>query len=422
MLRMRAPRLELAIIFFGATLAATGATAVADSGDGPVQRLQAIEQSAAESRTQRDSLAQAAAALAAEIEGLQQQSVSVADAMRRHEAALTMLETQLKSLAAEAAQKNAALNQEDRERNGLLMALVALARDPPEALAFASPDPIAAERRVLVLGTAVPPLDDAAHRLYAQLQQLAGLRLAIAQAEERHHTEQDLLTTQQLRLADLIARKSQLQRQAQIGTEQRDERLVALAAEAASLKDLIERLDAAKGRDPPGQEPPPKAVANMGAKPTPVAAPATVPGEPPKPAKLKSFLSAQGNYLVPASGRLIESFGQPNDVGLTSQGLAYETRSGGQVVAPYDGRVLFAGPFRGYGQILIIEHDAGYDSLIAGLERLDVSVGQWLITGEPVGIMPKGEEKPRLYLELRHDGQPINPLPWLATSNEKVSG
>ncbi len=92
------------------------------------------------------------------------------------------------------------------------------------------------------------------------------------------------------------------------------------------------------------------------------------------------------------------------------------------MVAPYDGRVLFAGPFRGYGQILIIEHDDGYHSLLAGLDRLDVSVGQWLVTGEPVGTMPKGEDKPRLYLELRHDGQPINPLPWLATSNEKVSG
>lgn len=420
---MRAPRFEFAIILLGASLAATGAAAVAAGADSPVQRLQAVEQNAAESRAQRDNLAQTAAALAAEIGGLQQQSVSVADAMQRHEAALTMLEAQLKSLAAEAAGKTAALNREEMQRNGLLMALVALAHHPPETLALTAPDPVAAERSALVLGNAVPPLDHAAHRLSAELQQLVALRRAIAQARGRHHAEQDLLTSQQLRLADLIARKSELQRQAQIGTEQRDEKLVALAAEAASLRDLIERLDAARQGDEDGQETSAKGgAANLEPKPTPVAAPATVPAEPAKPAKLKSFLYAPGNYLAPATGRLVESFGQPNDVGLTSQGLAYETRSGGQVVAPYDGRVLFAGPFRGYGQILIIEHDGGYDSLIAGLERLDVSVGQWLITGEPVGTMPKGEEKPRLYLELRHDGQPINPLPWLATSNEKVSG
>jgi len=87
---------------------------------------------------------------------------------------------------------------------------------------------------------------------------------------------------------------------------------------------------------------------------------------------------------------------------------------------PDGGRGLFAGPVRDR-QILIIEQEGAYDSPVAGLERLDVSVGQGLIAGEPVGIMSKGEGKPRFYLELRHEEQPINPLPWLATSNEKVS-
>ena len=89
---------------------------------------------------------------------------------------------------------------------------------------------------------------------------------------------------------------------------------------------------------------------------------------------------------------------------------------------PYHGLRPVAGPCHGDGQILIIDREGGYDSPIAGLERLDVPVGQRLTAGEPAGIMPKGEERPRLYLELHHGGQPINPLPWLATSNEKVSG
>jgi septal ring factor EnvC (AmiA/AmiB activator) len=71
---------------------------------------------------------------------------------------------------------------------------------------------------------------------------------------------------------------------------------------------------------------------------------------------------------------------------------------------------------------LIIEHGDGYHSLLAGLDRIEGTVGQWLVAGEPVGTMPASEKKPRLYLELRHDGQPINPLPWLATHDEKVSG
>ena len=91
-------------------------------------------------------------------------------------------------------------------------------------------------------------------------------------------------------------------------------------------------------------------------------------------------------------------------------------------MAPYDGRVLFAGPFNGYGQILIIEHGDGYHSLVAGLTEVDATSDNGWSPASRSGSCPKGEDKPRLYLELRHDGQPINPLPWLATSNEKVSG
>lgn len=434
---MRAPRPDL-VLLLGAGFVAAGAIAIPGHADSPVQKLYTVEQSTAQSRAERDALARTAAALASEIEGLRQQSVSAAEAMQRHEAALSTLEGQVKSLTAEAARKTAELKQDEAQRGGLLMALIALAHNPPEALALASPDPVIAERSALVLGNAVPPLDRAARRLGNDLKQLTALRLAIHDAQERHRAEQNELNTQQLRLADLIARKAALQHQAQIGTEQSEEKLVALAAEAANLKDLIDRLQAARQRSDAAARSARRAVTgeavhivalpltrpetNAAPKPTPVAAPAVAPADPSKPAKLRSFLYAPGNYLTPASGKLVQAFGKTNEVGLTNQGLAYETRPGAQVVAPYDGRVLFAGPFRGYGQILIIEHDDGYHSLLAGLTRLDVSVGQWLIAGEPVGIMPKGEEKPRLYLELRHEGQPINPLPWLATPNEKVSG
>ena len=94
-----------------------------------------------------------------------------------------------------------------------------------------------------------------------------------------------------------------------------------------------------------------------------------------------------------------------------------------QVIAPYEGRVAFSGPFRAYGELLIIEHNGGYHTLLAGMAHIDVAVGQWVLTGEPVGTM--GNEvtrKPALYWEIRRKGQPINPLPWLAVREGKVSG
>jgi septal ring factor EnvC (AmiA/AmiB activator) len=122
------------------------------------------------------------------------------------------------------------------------------------------------------------------------------------------------------------------------------------------------------------------------------------------------------------SGRLVRRYGDADELGQTNHGLVLEARPGAQVVAPFDGRIMFAGPFRGYGQILIIEHGDGYHSLLAGLERIDGAVGQWLVAGEPVAAMKTGEAKPRLYLELRRNGQPINPLPFLATREGKGTG
>ena len=90
---------------------------------------------------------------------------------------------------------------------------------------------------------------------------------------------------------------------------------------------------------------------------------------------------------------------------------------------PYDGRILFIGPFRAYGEILIIEHSGGYHSLVAGLGRTDGTVGQTVLSGEPVGIMTAdGEDRPRLYIELRRNGTPIDPQPWLAAGEGKESG
>ncbi len=84
---------------------------------------------------------------------------------------------------------------------------------------------------------------------------------------------------------------------------------------------------------------------------------------------------------------------------------------------------MFAGPFRGYGQLLIIAHGEGYHTLLAGIDRVDGAVGQLLLAGEPVGQMGASPgRKPELYVELRHDGDPIDPTPWLAATETKVSG
>jgi septal ring factor EnvC (AmiA/AmiB activator) len=143
-------------------------------------------------------------------------------------------------------------------------------------------------------------------------------------------------------------------------------------------------------------------------------APATL--RPSPPPGIRAFPTVGASLTPPVLGRLATRFGEISAVGLNSKGISLATGAEAQVVAPFDGRVVFRGPFRGYGEILIIEHDGGYHSLLAGLGRTDAAVGQWLLAGEPVGIMgPASDGNPELYLELRHGGEPIDPLPWLKT-------
>jgi septal ring factor EnvC (AmiA/AmiB activator) len=136
---------------------------------------------------------------------------------------------------------------------------------------------------------------------------------------------------------------------------------------------------------------------------------------------------------LPVRGSLVSGFGSATSDLAQARGVVLETRPQAQVVAPFDGQIVFEGPFRSYGQILIIEHRGGYHTVLAGLGRVDAVVGQWLLAGEPVGIMgtsdgtaaetgqsatgsvTSGQDHPKLYVELRHNGQPVDPAPWFGT-------
>ena len=136
----------------------------------------------------------------------------------------------------------------------------------------------------------------------------------------------------------------------------------------------------------------------------------------------RPFAQAEGMMPFPARGRVTVRFGQTTESGVPARGITIATRPSAQVVSPHEGQVVFAGPFRGYGLLLIIEHGEGYHTLLAGMARIDSNVGQHLLPGEPVGVMGQAESAPFLYVELRHNGQPLNPLPWFTARKTKVSG
>ena len=136
---------------------------------------------------------------------------------------------------------------------------------------------------------------------------------------------------------------------------------------------------------------------------------------------------------MPVNGVKIRDFGASDGVGGTQKGLSIAARPGAQITAPCDGWVVYAGAFRSYGQLLILNAGGGYHVLLAGMERISVDLGQFVLTGEPVAVMGGGSQvsaavatrskQPVLYVEFRKDGTPIDPSPWWATNEgEKVRG
>jgi murein hydrolase activator len=136
---------------------------------------------------------------------------------------------------------------------------------------------------------------------------------------------------------------------------------------------------------------------------------------------------------LPVNGVRMREFGGPDGAGGTQKGLSIATRTGAEITAPCDGWVVYAGPFRSYGQLLILNAGGGYHVLLAGMERISVDLGQFVLTGEPVAVMgsglqasatvASGTKQPVLYLEFRKEGAPIDPSPWWATNEgEKVRG
>jgi murein hydrolase activator len=421
-------------------VAAVALIGSARADDTPQSQLDAVQKQLEQSKQQQQNLSQQSSALAAEIDKLRGQQVAAAQSAQAHEAALSRVEAQRAKLTLDIKAKGAELQKRRSEQQAVLAALLHLARNPPIGLALADGTPVDLLRGGILMGAAVPPLVERAQRLGIELQTMNDLQDQLRNAEAQHRIEADALSKEQTRLAALASQKSVLQRQATQGAATSAQQVQHLASQASDLKDLIARAEAAerareereareaearRKRDAEAAAKlaaaaatarPPNAGAGNPAE-QPVVATAPRPPDPARPGNIRPFAQAQGRMVVPAAGEMVTSFGDSS-----SKGLTFATRPGAEVVAPFDGRVVFAGAFRGYGQILIITHGDGYHSLVAGLDRIDSSAGQWLVAGEPIGRMSADEAKPRLYLELRHNGQPINPLPWLATRDAKVKG
>ncbi len=381
---------------------------VQDASAQDKRRLEAVERQLERTRQAETAAEQRARKLAAEVQRLRRELIAAARAAQEREALLSRLEAQLPRLEAEAERRRDALARRRRQMQGTLGALVRLSRNPPQALMLSPGPPIEVVRSTMLLRAALPQLRRRAETLREEVAGLVRVRREIAAQRAELERTNASLADQRRRIESLLKQKIALRKEAEATRRRIAARAERLARKARNLRELFARLE--RERPPP---PPARPALALPAPDTPFARP---PGVRPFPAR--------GPITIPAKGRIVERYGQSTGLGNTAKGVTIETRPQAQVVAPFDGRVVFAGPFRGYGQILIIEHGGAYHTLLAGLTRVDTAVGQWLLAGEPVGVMGRRDDNggPRLYVEIRRKGQPINPLPWFAAGNNRVRG
>jgi len=254
-----------------------------------------------------------------------------------------------------------------------------------------------------MLAGAVPQVERRTAALRASIARSKALEQAAREAVAARRGAEAQLLERRRSLAALDARQRLAMRQASGVAAREAERALALAEEARDLDALVDRLDAAgnlreKLAALPGPILRPPRPAESEVVSAAVVSPGIAPAPPP-------------DYQLPVAGRTIAGFGALRDDGIRSDGLTLAPRPGAQVVAPAPGRVAFAGPYRGYGRIVIVEHRGGWISLVTGLARIDVQVGQQLVGGAPLGVV--GQGRPTVTLELRRGGKPVNPLEYL---------
>ncbi len=385
-------------------LAACAALCPGDPGPAAAQsaeqKLQRIEREIESSRRHERRLESKAERLDRNLESMLGDLIDTAASVQTHEQRVSEIEAELKALNAEERAAARRLRERHGELASVIGSLALLERRPPETLVWAAADPTDAVRSAIVLAGAAAGLQSRADGLRAELAALRTLRRGIADERAALASASGTLLRERRALDRLLTQTSRLHRQTLGERDRSRKRTARLAEEAEDLRALLRELR--KEEERLARESPGAALVPEGGRP---------------------FTSARGTLPLPARGRLVTRFGERTRFGTPHRGLSVATRALAQVVAPYDGRLLFAGPFRGYGQLLIISHGEGYHSLIAGMSRIDGIVGQWLLAGEPIGRMGGDDgAAPVLYVELRRDGVPVNPLPWLAADERKASG
>ncbi|WP_338446770.1 peptidoglycan DD-metalloendopeptidase family protein [Pelagerythrobacter marensis] len=366
--------------------------------------LQRAQREAREAETRGARLEEAARAATEAAERTAREGAALAARIQQAEAGIAAAEARIALIDDERRRLAARLAERREPLLRLTAALQKFARRP---LALSALRPGSLRETVYLramLDTAIPAVRERTAALRAEIARGQRLEAEARQALASLRQSEGALEERRRRLAAIESRQRLESRRASGIAARETERALALAEQARDLDSLVGQLDSASDLR-----------RELAALPGPII-------RPPRPessevafdtaaAPVPAATAPPEDFQLPVVGRTVSGFGAVSADGIVSTGLSLAPRPGAQVVAPGRGRVAFAGPYRGYGRIVIIEHEGGWTSLVTGLARTDVDVGEGLVPGAPLGVA--ATEAPVVTLELRRNGRPVNPLEYV---------
>jgi murein hydrolase activator len=381
--------------------------------EGTADDLAKIEQSLQSSTEKQDAISAAIGEAVKAQAKISDQLITLVKSLDEQQKAIAEADQKVKDLSSEAVIIRSDLAEKQDQLSELLAGLQRLELNPPPALVVAPQDVLQALRGAMMFGAVVPEMRERAQQLQAKLTRLEAIK---TESEGAKKSLQEAVlaansTQQELKLLQLEKKNFVLTAENELSAEK--SRALVLATQAKNLRQLLDSLAAAKLEDEKRRT----AEAKLREKAEKLKVAALV--NPP------IALSAQrGKLAYPVQGDILKRFGDDNGLGSTLEGLAVASAAGQNVVSPVDGRIEFAGPFRSYGQLLILNAGEGYLVLLAGMKQISAEIGQSVRAGEPVGTMGEGPSsvaliggdteltRPVLYIEFRKNNEPVDPSPW----------
>jgi murein hydrolase activator len=385
--------------------------------------LHSAEQLANEQLAAHGDATERAARAAAEALRLAHERVEAAAKLRQAEAATAEVAGQIDVLAQRQRDAEQRVQARANAMQPLLPLIERLSLYPAETLLAVPAPPDAALRGVLILQGLSRQMEIETEALRHDQAEASAAADALRQKAPRLIEAE----TAQKREADALDQEIAAAHAAQATAEAQANQAASEAAAAATRMDNLRsaltaietqrRVDEAKARDEAARAERHKRAAEAQSARDREA----VAAHPTGAGTIASGSGPHGQLQPPVIGVVVKGWGEQTDAG-PATGVSYHAPPGAHVISPCGGRVVFAQAFRSYGLLLIIDCGGGYHVVLSGFDRLEAKLGQSLVAGEPVGVMPTWEpgsegHRPALYVELRRDGAPVNPAPWLRSSS-----